>query len=472
MSIELFPRREVKTPDVKIVDGAARPVSEICGKAVGNDFVASLAAEIPEEIYQKCIHCGLCTSSCPTYAVGGNENDSPRGRLQLMRSAAEGREEVVGRMKRHVELCLDCRACETACPSGVEYSRVIEPFRRAVLEQISPIEERQDWFRKWVVLGVLPYPERLRKLLAPVRLLQHLGAWEYVERLGLLKLLPGRLGRLASLLPPPMKQGPRLPRFLPAVGRKRARIAFFTGCAADALMRNVHWATLRVLQENGCDIFIPTEQVCCGAMHHHAGDSLGARHLADQNLVAFELDRFDAIVVNHAGCGAMLKEYGRHWKDGLQPHRQKFAEKVRDVHEFLDDLGFLAPSGRLRMTVTYHDACHLAHAQKITSAPRKLLSKVPELEIIEMPESDMCCGSAGVYNLNEAAMADKLASRKIDNILSTGASAVLAANVGCLLQIDRELRARNVSLPALHPMELLDWSYREESPVGVFGGRR
>jgi glycolate oxidase iron-sulfur subunit len=263
-----------------------------------------------------------------------------------------------------------------------------------------------------------------------------------------------------------VKSGPRLPRFLPAVGRKRARVAFFTGCVADAMFRPTHWATLRVLQQNGCDVIVPPGQGCCGAIHFHAGDSLGARKMADANLVAFELDRYDAIVVNHGGCGAMMKEYGLHWHDGLKPHREKFAAKVKDINEFLDDLGMIPPLGRINATATYHDACHLAHAQGLVEPPRRLVAMIPGLELRDLPESSMCCGSAGTYNLNEAEMSDRLAERKINNILSTGAEIVLASNAGCLLQIQREVRQRKLPLSVMHPMDLLDLSYRGEQPKG------
>jgi glycolate oxidase iron-sulfur subunit len=316
-----------------------------------------------------------------------------------------------------------------------------------------------------ILLRLFPYSERMRKVLLPLRLAQQTGLFDLAERMGLLRLIPGRLGRMAPLLPPPVRSTPRLPKFLPAAGRKRARVAFFVGCVADAMFRHTHWATLRVLQQNGCDVFIPREQGCCGAIHLHSGDSLGARRMADANLVAFELDRYDAIVVNHAGCGAMMKEYGLHWRDGLQPHRQKFAEKVRDVNEFIDELGMIPPTGRIEAVATYHDACHLAHAQAITAAPRRLLAAIPGLQWCELPESGICCGSAGVYNLNEAEMSDRLARRKIENILSTGARIVLASNAGCLLQIGREIRQRKLPLRVMHPMDLLDLSYRGEQPT-------
>lgn len=421
-------------------------------------------AGVNYELFLNCVHCGLCTSACPTYTELGDENDGPRGRIQLMRMVADGRSGLTDRMRRHLELCLDCRSCETACPSGVQYGRLIEPFRLAVEQADRRFEKRHDWFREVILFRLFPYPHRMRRWLRPVRFFQRLGLFGLAERLGLFKLVPGRLGRMIPLLPPVVKSGPKLPKFLPAVGRKRARVAFFVGCIADVMFRQTHWATLRVLQRNGCDVFIPEEQGCCGAIHFHAGDSRGARAMADANLVAFELDRYDAIVVNHAGCGAMMKEYGLHWKDGLQPHRQEFAAKVKDVHEFLDELGAVPPSGRIEEIATYHDACHLGHAQSITEAPRRLLAKIPGLQLRDLPETEICCGSAGTYNLNEADLSDRLARRKLQNILSTGARIVLAANAGCLLQIAREVRRNGHPLLVMHPMDLLDLSYRGEQP--------
>ena len=421
------------------------------------------AAGIDDALFLRCVHCGMCTPTCPTFVELGNENDSPRGRIQLMRMVAQGESDLTDRMRRHLELCLDCRACETACPSGVEYGRLIEPFRLAVAESDTRAEKRFDWFRDLVLLRLFPYADRMRTSLMPVRLLQRVGLFGAAERLGLLNLIPGRLGRMVALLPPPGKPERKLPRFLPALGRKRARVAFFVGCIADVMFRHTHWATLRVLQQNGCDVFIPPGQGCCGAICLHAGDSLGARRQADANLLAFELDRYDAIVVNHAGCGAMMKEYGLHWMDGLQPHRDRFAAKVKDVHEFIDALGMIVPLGRIDAVATYHDACHLGHAQKVTEAPRRLLANVPGLKLVNLPETEICCGSAGTYNLNEAELSDRLAKRKLQNILSTDAEVVLAANAGCLLQIQRAVRQGGHPLRVMHPMDLLELSYRSKS---------
>jgi len=416
------------------------------------------------DLFYACVHCGLCTSSCPTYTELGDENDGPRGRIYLMRLVVEGEVGMSRRIGRHVELCLDCRGCETACPSGVQYGRLIEPFRLAVEEADKGIAKRFDWFRQLILFRVFPYADRIRLAMAPVRLAQRLGVYGLAERLGLLNLVPGRLGHMITLVPPPVEPGPKLPGFLPAIGRRRARVAFFVGCVADAMFRHVHWATLRVLQHNGCDILIPSGQGCCGAIHYHAGSSDGARQMADANVKAFDLEEIDAVVVNHAGCGAMMKEYGLHWDDEHKEARTRLAEKVKDVNEFLAQLGPVPPSGRIDAVATYHDACHLAHAQKVVEAPRRLLAQIPGLELRDLPETEICCGSAGTYNLNQPEMADRLSRRKLENILSTKAQIALASNAGCLLQIMREARRRRQRLLVMHPMELLDLSYRNEQP--------
>lgn len=417
------------------------------------------------DLFLDCVHCGLCTTSCPTYSELGDENDGPRGRIYLMRLVTEGKLGLTGSLKHHLELCLDCRACETACPSGVRYGRLIEPFRLSMEKQDEGLAQRLDWFRQLILFRLFPYANRIRLAMTPVRWAQRLGLYQWAERMKLFKLIPGRMGQMITLVGPNVSPGPKLPKFLPAIGRRRARVAFFVGCVADAMFRHTHWATLRVLQENGCDILIPSEQGCCGAIHYHAGHSEGARQMADANLAAFDLEEIDAIIVNHGGCGAMLKEYGLHWPDRQQGARQRFAEKVKDVNEFLDQLGPIAPTGPIDAVATYHDACHLGHAQKVRSAPRRLLSMIPALQLRDLPETEICCGSAGTYNLNHPAMADRLSRRKLDNILGTGAQIVLASNAGCLLQIGREVRQQRKPLAVMHPMDLLDLSYRGQQPA-------
>ena len=442
---------------------------------------ARLGESINYELFLDCVHCGLCTASCPTYVETGNEADSPRGRIYLMRAVRDGRLELTRDVRRHVELCLDCRACETACPSGVQYGKLIEPFRIEMERGAGETAAKShDWFHKYILFGLFPYPDKLRKALVPARIAQQLGLEWLLVQTGLWRLLPSRLGRMATLLPTLEKPAPPLPAFLPAKGRRRARVALFSGCVGDALFRQTNWATARVLQENGCDVVVPENQVCCGAIHFHGGSSEPARELADTNVKSFDASGVDAIIVNVAGCGSMLKDYGHHWagdrgqetgdrREGEAPAepneqaaRDGFAAKIRDVSEFLDELGLVQPPGEIRLTATYHDACHLVHAQRVREQPRNLLRKVPGLKMVELAESDLCCGAAGTYNLTEPEMAERLARRKLDNIRRTGARIVITGNAGCLLQIAREARLQGETLKIVHPMEILDHSYRRE----------
>jgi glycolate oxidase iron-sulfur subunit len=421
-------------------------------------------AGIEYGLFLDCVHCGLCTAACPTYVETGNENDSPRGRIYLMRGVTDGRLELGGDVRRHLELCLDCRACETACPSGVQYGKLIEPFRVAMEHVGGGATKTSDWFHRWILFRLFPYPARMRAAIAPARVAQAIGLDRAVEALGLWKLLPPRLRRLVEMLPPLGRSQPALPEVLPAIGARRARVALFTGCVGDAIFRSTHWATARVLQQNGCEVLVPRAQQCCGAIHFHAGESDPARAFADANVAAFDLRDVDAVIVNVAGCGAMLKDYGHHWHDANQPAREQLAAKVKDVHEFLDQLGLVTPPGPIPLVATYHDACHLVHAQKIREAPRRLLAKIPGLTMVDLPETELCCGAAGTYNLTEPEMSARLSRRKLANILTTGARMVVTGNAGCLLQMAREARAQGEKLAVVHPMELLDLSYRREQP--------
>ncbi len=281
-----------------------------------------------------------------------------------MRAVTDGRLEISPEVRRHLDLCLDCRACETACPSGVQYGRLIEPFRVAMEQSGEESGRTNDWFHRWILFGVLSNQRRTARLLMPARFLQRLHLLWLAE-----KLLPARLRQLTSLLPAPKYRGRRLPEILPSVGKPRARVALFTGCVGDSLFRRTNWATARVLQQNGCDVLIPRMQVCCGAIHLHAGSGEPARALADTNLAALKAEEVDAVIVNVAGCGAMLKDYGHHWHDDKQSQRAQFAAKVKDIHEFLDELDPVKPTGEIKLKATYHDACHLAHAQRVREAP-------------------------------------------------------------------------------------------------------
>jgi glycolate oxidase iron-sulfur subunit len=433
---------------------------------------STVGGEINYERFLDCVHCGLCTAACPTYLETGDENNSPRGRIYLMRSVVDGRLELTPRVERHLDLCLDCRACETACPSGVQYGRLIEPFRasqrQAEAEAGHP--KNRDWFHRWILYGIFPYAHRMRWALGPAWLAQKLGLDRLAERTGLTKLLPVRLQRMQRLLPRLLPGGPPLPEFLPAIGPRRARVALFTGCVADAVFRHTHWATARVLQHNGCDVVIPKAQVCCGAIHYHSGADAPALALARANAAAFAAADADAVIVNVAGCGSMLKDYG-HIAQELQPHDRPLqaalgqcAAKIRDVSEFLAELGLVPPSGEIKLRAVYHDACHLAHAQKIREQPRDLLARIPGLEIVPIAEPDICCGAAGSYNLTEPEMSDRLAERKLAHLRAASPQAVITGNVGCSMQIQASLRQSGLDVWVAHPMDLLDLSYRRQPP--------
>ncbi len=416
-------------------------------------------ADIDYGLFLDCVHCGLCTAACPTYAETGDENNSPRGRIYLMRSLIDGRIEMDQHVERYLDLCLDCRACETACPSGVQYGKLIEPFR-VDMESARREPQHNDWFHKVVLFGLFPYAKRLRVSLAPARVAQALKLDKFAEHAGLLDLLPSRLAQLVKMLPPAGRERRPLPEFIPAKGPRRARVALFTGCVGDAIFRDTNWATARVLRENGCDVVVPNGQQCCGAIHFHAASSEPARQMADANVAAFDSADVDAVIVNVAGCGAMIKDYPHHWEDDGRARRERFVSKVKDINEFLDELGIVEPQHSVDATATYHDACHLAHAQQIRSAPRRLLSKVPGLTVVDLPESELCCGAAGTYNLTEPEMASRLAARKLENIRSTGAEMVITANAGCILQIARHAVEQGTPLPVIHPIDVLDASYQ------------
>jgi glycolate oxidase iron-sulfur subunit len=439
-----------------------------------------IGQSIPYDRFLDCVHCGLCTASCPTYVETGDENDSPRGRIYLMRSVVDGRLDLTDKVRHHLDLCLDCRSCETACPSGVQYGRLIEPFRVEMHEAAASGPTSQamprkspDWFEKWFLHGLFPNRRRIGWALKPARWMQVMGLDRVAERIGFNRLLPQRLQRMQEQLPRLRSPLPELPPFLPAHGERRARVALFIGCVADAMFRHVHWATARVLQQNGCEVVIPRGQVCCGAIHYHSGASGPALQLMNQNAAAFEAETVDAVIVNVAGCGAMLKDYP-HIEEELHsgqsqsvhpihPSVTAFSSKVKDINEFLMSLGPVKPEGRLNLKVAYQDACHLQHAQKIRQQPRDLLKMIPGITLSAVNESELCCGAAGSYNLTQPEMADRLGQRKIQCLLESAPDIIASANAGCSLQLQAQLRRSGQKMSVVHPMELLDMSYRGAS---------
>ncbi|MGO9597224.1 MAG: (Fe-S)-binding protein [Isosphaeraceae bacterium] len=418
-----------------------------------------LASKIDYRHFQECVHCGLCTASCPTYLETADENDSPRGRIYLMRAVIDGRLSMGPDVRRHLELCLDCRACESACPSGVHYGTLIEPFKIA-LQKDAPAEAKTSLLDRFILHHLFPYSGRVKAALWPARLFQQTGLLDWAGRKGLFRALPGALGRMAAMLPRLSTSPKRLPETLPPSGPRRARVGLLLGCVADALYPETNAATARVLQQNGCEVVIPRSQACCGAIHYHSGAFEPALELARRNIQAFDADAFDAIIVNAAGCGAMLKDYPHVLPASEHDQAVRFAAKVKDISEFLVALGPLPPTHRLDLKVAYHDACHLCHAQQIRSQPRQLLAMIPGLQLIPLDESELCCGAAGTYNLTQPEMSERLGRRKMDKIEASGAQVVAAGNVGCILQIARKIKERGSPIQVVHPVDLLDRAYR------------
>lgn len=422
-----------------------------------------LAQRVEYQTFQDCVHCGLCTASCPTYIETGDENDGPRGRIYLMRAVVDGRLAVGPEVRGHLDLCLDCRACESACPSGVRYGSLIEPFKVALGQSASPRFQPSP-LQKLILHHLFPYSRRVRLALAPAWLAQRLGLLALVEKLGLTKFLPPTLRRLQAMLPRLSRLGSNLAETLPPIGPRRAKVALFLGCVADALQPETNAATARVLRRNGCEVHVPRSQACCGAIHYHSGAEVPALALARQNLAAFNPDDYDAIVVNAAGCGAMLKDYEHLLHSSADRDLAKrFVSKVRDVSEFLFSLGPIAPENPLPLRVAYHDACHLCHGQQIRTQPRALLEMIPGLELRPLEESEICCGAAGTYNLTQPEMSERLGRRKMSHLAKTGAQCAATGNIGCILQIARQVKETGASMEVVHPIDLLDRAYENDS---------
>jgi glycolate oxidase iron-sulfur subunit len=412
-------------------------------------------------LLDECVHCGFCLPSCPTYQSWGEEMDSPRGRIHLMKAIAEGKEPLTEAAVGHFDRCLGCMACVPACPSGVKYDQLIEQTR-ATVERTHRRALSDRLFRR-MIFALFPYPRRLRLAVLLQLLYQRSGLRWIAHRLGLVRLLTRRLRNLEALMPPVgLRQlGDRLPAHQPAAGARRARVALLPGCVQRVYFPAVNQATLRVLAAEGCEVVIPDGIGCCGALSIHAGRDDEARRFARAAIAALERAGADAIVVNAAGCGSSMKDWG-HLLDGdpeWSERAAKMAAKVKDVVEVLTGLGSVAPRHPLRLKVAYHDACHLAHAQRIRTQPRALLAAIPGLDLVEL-DGDSCCGSAGVHNLLEPESAREIGQRKVDSVLAADAELLVSANPGCTLQLQMLLRERGRELRTAHPIEVLDASIR------------
>jgi glycolate oxidase iron-sulfur subunit len=418
-------------------------------------------AELEYDKLLKCVHCGFCLPTCPTYAETGLETDSPRGRIYLIKALADGRVALSDTATRHLQLCLDCRACETACPAGVEYGHLIEATR-AEMERQRPGSPLRRLVRRLALTILLPSPLALRVLASSLRLYQRSGLQALVRKSGLLRLFPESLGASEALLPVlPPGGGAPLPDVMPARGPRVARAGFLHGCVQDVVFRRQNLSTLALLARNGVEVVVARAQRCCGALHAHAGEPAQARALARENIAAFERAEVDTVVVNAAGCGAHLKNYGHLLQDdpAWAERARAFSRVVADVTEVLARRPLRGPLGPLGLRVTYHDPCHLAHGQRVRAAPRALLAAIPGLTVVDLRESEMCCGSAGIYNLTEPAMAARLLERKVGHLAATGAEAVVTANPGCILQMAAGVRRRGLPMRVLHIVELLDEAY-------------
>ncbi len=416
------------------------------------------------DLVNECVHCGFCITTCPTFALWGEVMDSPRGRIFLMKLGLEGKVGLDSTFVGHMDNCLGCMACMSACPSGVKYDKLIEATR-AQIQRNFP-RPAPDGLLRRMIFDIFPRPDRLRLLLGPLRLYQRSGLQSLVRRSGLLKLLPASVGAIENLAPTvPLKReanGNPLPERIAAQGEQRLRVGLLLGCVQSVFFSEVNAATARVLAAEGCEVIIPADQGCCGALMIHAGEENAALEYARRIVDAFERAHVDTVVINAAGCGSSMKEYSYLLRDDpkYSQRAKAFSAKCRDISEVLAQLEPRAPRHPLRLKVTYHDACHLQHAQGVRAQPRAVLAKIPDLQILETAEAALCCGSAGIYNLVRPGPAKELGDRKVRNVLATAPDIVASGNPGCLLQLRSGIRLAGSHVPVLHFVELVDASIR------------
>ena len=436
-----------------------------------NDGPGFVGADAPAEAdLYRCVHCGLCLSACPTYVETQLETESPRGRIALMKAVHEGRVGISERLVSHWELCLQCRACEAVCPSGVPYGRLMEHTRAQVQDNGLQSPELSRLSRLFL-RAALPHNRRLRLAGHLMRLYQRSGLQGLVRKSGLLRALPGSLAGMEAQMPVMGRRffGPRR-QVYPAIGDRRMTVGLLSGCVMPMMQGGAMRAAVRVLQRNGCDVAVPTSQGCCGALNLHAGDLELGRQMARRNIDAFRAAGVDVIITASAGCGSSMKEYGDLLRDDpdYADLAHEFAGKTRDITEFLADLPLDSPQAELPWRVTMQDPCHLAHAQRITAAPRRVLRSIPGLELVEMAESSLCCGSAGFYSLIQQDMSRRLQRRKVGNALATEAEVIASANPGCMAQLGQGLRNVGASaddevgrqpVRVMHVVEILDAAY-------------
>jgi glycolate oxidase iron-sulfur subunit len=412
-----------------------------------------------KQIIENCVHCGFCLPVCPTYVLWNEEMDSPRGRIYLMKLASEGHASMNPQWVSHFDSCLGCMACMTACPSGVDYGKLIEATR-AQIERHHPRSLGEKLHRRFL-FAVFTRPDRLRLLRWPLLAYQKSGLQSLVRGVGLLKLVPKRLQSMEALMPK-LEKNEHVPAVTPAEGAKRRRVGLLLGCVQREFFPQVNAATARVLAAEGCEVVAPQDQPCCGALLVHAGEETGALRLARKTIDTFEPADVDTIVTNAAGCGSNVKEYGHLLRDdpNYADRAKVFAAKCKDITEVLTELPPRAARNPLHLRVAFHDSCHLQHAQGVRSQPRQLLANIPGIELTEIPEGAICCGSAGIYNLVQPDAANALGDRKAQLIAPLNAEAVATGNPGCLLQLQSSLARQGCPIPVVHTIQLIDASIR------------
>lgn len=421
--------------------------------------------DAPEEseLY-KCVHCGFCLQACPTYVETGLEAESPRGRIALMKAVNEGRIGITDSVMRHWDLCIQCRACEVACPSGVPYGSLIEATMQQVADKREP-NFVNDKIASLALKRLLPNQGLLSMVVSSMRLYQRLGVQKAMRKSGLLKLLPGNMGELEESMPQlPSEVFKAQGQVYAAEGESKARVALLSGCVMPLIHGPQMNAVVRVLTRNGCDVVITKAQVCCGAINSHVGDLDTARELAKRNIDAFLADGVDYVAVASAGCGSRMKEYGHLLRnDPLYADKaEAFSDKVQDIHELLAALPIEPPKGHLPYRVTYQDSCHLSNAQRITAAPRQLLNAIPGIEFVELSNADKCCGAGGTYTITERDFSMRVLDTKMSAVRDSKANVIATANPGCLMQLQYGAQRDGMAVEVKYITDLLDESYRKE----------
>lgn len=405
----------------------------------------------------KCTHCGLCLNQCPTYRVLGWEMDSPRGRIRFMRGVTEGMQDVTPVFSMHMDVCLACRACQTACPASINFGEMVEAARAQSLQTLP--QKRFGRFMRWAVLRqFFMHPARLDFFATLMKIYQRSGMQWLARNL---HLIPGSLRDSEALLPRLPNEFYKVGRIVPAQGNKRGTVGMLAGCVMGTVYAETDRATERVLARNGFEIVVPREQLCCGAIAIHSGEREMAKEMARKNIDAFLADEVQAVIVNAAGCGVALKEYKDLLNDDPEysEKAKELSNKIKDVSEFLASVGIEKPTREIRATVTYQDPCHLAHGQGVRAQPRALLAQIPGLELVEMKDSDRCCGSAGIYNITHPDIAMQVLDEKMGNVKATQTEMIVTANAGCLLQLQLGARREGLNVEVLHVIDLLDRAY-------------